>query len=331
MPKVAVGGKLHPSGIDRLLATPDVTFDYVEEVSTASLLPMLRDADALILRTQAFPGELIAEATKLKFVARHGVGYDAVDIDALNQRRIPLAIVGDVNSRTVAEHAMTLILAAAKRLIRCDSAARGNSDWNFRNALQAEEVYGKQLLIIGFGRIGRRLLHLAQAFGMNTSVHDPFVNPDNLPDDSIKLVANLTDGLRCADYVSIHAPKTDVPILGVHELGVMKSTAVVINTARGGAVDELALATALSSGKLGAAGIDVFTTEPPEEQHPLAQVDTAILTPHIAGMTLQCAERMAIACVDNVVAYFNGDLDQSLVVNAKAIDFASLQCAHCNN
>ncbi len=323
MPRVAIGGKLHPSGLELLKSTPGVSIDYVEEVSTESLMPMLLKADALLIRTQPLPGDYIEQAGHLKVVSRHGVGFDAVDVAALNRRHIPLAIVGDVNSRTVAEHAMTLILASIKRLLRYDAASRGSRDWNYRNSLEAEEVAGKTLLIIGYGRIGQHLANMAAAFGMRICAYDPFLESGKLHNAQVQLVPDLDQALKTADVVSIHVPATDAAVIDAQQLSLMKSSSIIINTARGGVVNEQALVTALEAGQIAGAGIDVFDSEPPLPDHPLSRFDQVILSPHSAGMTLQCAERMAIASAANIIEYFKGTLNASLVVNASEIGYST--------
>jgi len=321
MPRVAIGGKLHPSGLALLKSTDGISIDYTEEVSTESLMPMLLEADALLVRTQKLPENYIAQARNLKIVSRHGVGFDAVDVNALNDRGIPLAIVGDVNSHTVAEHAMTLILGVSKRLLRYDAASRLNRDWNYRNSLEAEELDKKCLLIIGYGRIGRHLARMAKVFGMSITVFDPYLSPNELTDHSATLETDLNKALGNADVVSVHVPATDKPVISALELSLLKPSAIIINTARGGVVNEKALIEALESGQIAGAGIDVFDTEPPLPDHPLSQFDQVILTPHSAGMTLQCAERMAVSAASNIVSYFKGALDASLVVNAQQINY----------
>lgn len=320
MPRILVGGKLHPSGLDLLYGAADCDIDYLEEISTESLIPKLFEADALLIRTQDLPGEMIEKSKKLKMVSRHGVGFDAVDVEALNRRAIPLAIVGDVNSRTVAEHAMMLILATAKRLLQMHAAAHGEA-WSYRNSFEARELYGKSLLIIGYGRIGRHLAKLAQAFAMRVLVHDPYLDPAQLSDSQVTACPDLMAALPKADYVSLHTPKADRPILTARELAAMKTSAVVINTARGGMVEEAALAEALNSGGLAGAGLDVFEDEPPRANHPLSRAKNTILTPHAAGLTRECAERMAISSAQNILDFFAGKLDAALVVNRTAIGY----------
>ena len=316
MPHLLVAGKLHPSGLDLLRAAP-VTFDYVEEISEPSYQAYLAKADALVIRTQPLSAASIAKAPGLKIVSRHGVGYDAVDVPALNARGIPLCIVGDVSSSGVAEHAMMLILAATHRLIAADLATR-DGNWGWRNGLQTHEVAGKRLLIVGFGRIGQKLAGLARAFGMEVHAHDPYIPEGRWPEGAAR-VTDLAQGLAQADAVSLHLPRADRAVLGTAELALMKPTAVLVNTARGGLLDEVALADALRAGRLGGAGIEVFDAEPPGKDHPLFGLDQAVLTPHNAALTVECAERMAIVSVQNVLDFFAGKLDPALVVNAAAI------------
>jgi D-3-phosphoglycerate dehydrogenase / 2-oxoglutarate reductase len=318
MPHVLVAGKIHPSGVALLNGAPGVTYTLVEEVSEASYAPQMAMSDAVVIRTQPMSAPTIALAPNLKIVSRHGVGYDAVDVAALNARKIPLAIVGDVNSNSVAEHAMMLILAASHRLIRADQSIR-SGNWGWRNRLEASEVAGKRLLIVGYGRIGRNLARMASAFGMEVVAHDPYLDKLGWPDGDVAPVTNLADGLASADIISLHVPKPDRPVLGQEEFAAMKKGAIIINTARGGLVDELALADALKSGQVGAIGFDVFDDEPPAKDHPLIGFDQAILTPHNAALTVECGERMAIQSVQNVLDFFAGKLDSSLIVNRDKI------------
>lgn len=314
MPNVLVAGKIHQDGIKLLEQAENATFDYVEDVSQEAFVPHLENADAIVLRTQTLSRELVGKAPRLKMVSRHGVGYDAVDVEALDERQIPLAIVGDVNSATVAEHAMALMLAACRKLLEQDSAMRV-SDWERRNIHDSAELLGKTLLIIGYGKIGRRLAGLAEAFGMKVTAHDPFVQAGDF--GSAAPVDSLASGLRNADVVSIHAPKSDKPLIGAKELEMMKPGAVLINTSRGGAVDEGALAQALEAGAIGGAGIDVFETEPPGPTNPLLSCKNAVLTPHTAALTRECARRMGIVSVQNALDFFAGKLNPGMVVNLR--------------
>ena len=314
MPHILIAGKLHPAGLALLEAAKGVTFIHVEDISEASYQPYLAEADAMVIRTQPMGAGSVAKAAKLQIVSRHGVGYDAVNLAELNARKIPLCIVGDVNSVSVAEHAMMMILACAKQLIRSDASVR-HGTWGWRNKLEQGEVSGKRLLIIGYGRIGRHLAHMAAAFGMKIAAYDPYLATHGWPAGNVACAADLAAGLAEADFVSVHIPKADGPLIGAAEIAAMKRGAIIINTARGGIVDEAALAQALRSGHIAGAGIDVFDAEPPAAGHPLLAFDQVLLTPHTAGLTREAAERMAVASVQNVLNHFAGKLDPSLIVN----------------
>lgn len=314
MVRILVAGKLHPDGL-AVLNRPDVQLDYVEEVSAVSYQPYLETADAILIRTQPLPGDYIAAAPRLQIVSRHGVGYDAVDVGALNKRNIPLTVVGDVNSRAVAEHAAMLMLAAARRTVLFDQRMRAG-DWNYRNSLDCDELDGKTLLVVGFGRIGRRLSEIASALGMDVLAYDRFQADESILARGAKPVSDLTEGLRIADVVSLHVPKVgDQPLIGASELAVMKPTSIVINTARGGLIDETALVEALNSERLAGAGLDVFADEPPAADSALLRCERAIVSPHNAGLTEACARRMAISAATNILNFFDGKLDPALVVN----------------
>lgn len=319
MPHVLVAGKLHPSGVDLLRRTVGLTFDLIEEISEPSYAPLIDRADALILRTQPLSAVTVDRAERLKLVSRHGVGYDAVDVTALNARGIPLCVVGDVNTVAVAEHAIMLILAATKRALRADRAVRDPENWGWRNRLEAGEVRGKTLLVLGCGRIGRTLASYAVALGMKVIGHDPWLERAGWPAGSLECVSSLHDALARADVISVHTPKSEQPVLGAAELKVTRRGVVIVNTARGGIVNENALAAALASGHVAAAGIDVFADEPPGRGHPLLGFDQVILSPHIAGLTAEGAERLAVYSVQNVIDFFAGHLDPSFIVNAAAI------------
>ncbi len=314
MVRVLVAGKIHPDGL-AVLQRPGIEIDYVQEVSSESYKPYLKRADAILIRTQPLPGDYIAAAPNLKIVSRHGVGFDAVDVEALNARRIPLTVVGDVNSRAVAEHAVMLMLSAARRTVLFDQRTRAG-DWNYRNSLDCAELDGRTLLVVGFGRIGRRLAEIASVLGMDVMAHDRFQADESILARGVKPISELSEGLRVADVVSLHVPKVgDQPLIGRAELALMKSSSVLINTARGGLVDEAALAEALRDRRIAAAGLDVFADEPPAADNPLFKCERAILSPHNAGLTEACARRMAISAATNIVDFFEGRLDRNLVVN----------------
>ncbi len=314
MPHVLVAGPLHPSGRALLDRAPGVTVRYLDETSERSLAAHVAGADAVLLRTQPMSAATVARADRLRIVARHGVGYDAVDVEALNARGIALAVCGDVNSAAVAEHACMMILAAAKRALRADGAVR-RGPWEWRNRLEARDLSGCHLLQIGFGRIGRHIARMMAGFGLSIRAYDPFLAAGRWPDEGVEPVADLGEGLAWADIVSLSVPGGDRPVIGRAELAAARDGVVIVNTARGGVVDEAALVEALEAGKVGAAGLDVFESEPLPRDHPLNRYDQVILSPHIAGLTAGAAERMAIASARNILDFFDGRIDSRLIVN----------------
>jgi D-3-phosphoglycerate dehydrogenase len=315
MPHVLVAGRIHEAGIALLKTAPGVTFEVVDAISLESYAPLMPGADALVIRTQPLSAAVVAAAPRLKIVSRHGVGYDAVDVAALNRRAIPLAVVGDVNSRAVAEHTMMLMLASARRTVAHDGATR-RGDWHVRNRFESSELDGKTLLLFGFGRIGRRVAELARAFGMAVLAHDPIVGAAAMIALGVEPAGDPGEALGRADFVSLHVPLSPAgAVIGAAELARMKPSAILINTARGGLIDEAALLGALNGGRPAHAALDVFAEEPPSPGNPLIASEHLTVSPHAAGLTRECAERMAVAAVENVLDFFNGRLDAALVVN----------------
>jgi D-3-phosphoglycerate dehydrogenase len=314
MPHVLVAGPLHPSGRALLDAAPGITVRYLDETSEASLAEHVAEADAVLLRTQPMSAATVGRAKRLRIVSRHGVGYDAVDVGALNARGIALSVCGDVNATSVAEHACMLILAASKRALRADRAVR-TGPWGWRNALESRDLRGCNLLQVGYGRIGRHIAGMMAGFGLSIRAYDPFLSRTRWPEGPAKPVSDLAQGLAWADIVSVSVPGGDKPLIGREELAAARDGLVIVNTARGGVVDEAALVGALESGKVGAAGLDVFETEPLPADHPLTRYDQVILSPHIAGLTEGAAERMAVGSAQNILDFFDGRIDTTLVVN----------------
>jgi D-3-phosphoglycerate dehydrogenase len=247
-------------------------------------------------------------------VSRHGVGYDAIDVAALNTRGIALAVCGDVNSTAVAEHSAMMMLAASKRALRADKSVRGGR-WDWRNNLEAQDLRGRNLLQLGYGRIGRHIVGMMQGFGMHIRAYDPYLSERGWPDAEVLEVTDLAEGLGWADIVSVSVPRGDRAIIGRAEIAAMRPGAIIVNTARGGVVDEMALIDGLESGKIGAAGLDVFEEEPLPQEHPLTRFDQVMLSPHIAGVTDGAAERMAMGSAQNIIDFFAGKIDPELVVN----------------
>ena len=314
MPHVLVAGRIHERGLD-LLREAGFSLRYVAEVTTESYVPFLGEADAILIRTQPLRAAEIAAAPRLSIVSRHGVGFDAVDVGALEARIIPLAIVGDVNAIAVAEQTLAFLLGLAKQVVFHDTAVR-SGQWAVRDRFGATELHGKVLLLVGFGRIGRRVARMAEAFGMQIEVFDPLQDEEAIRAAGALPVPSLGAGLARADYVSLHLPKSGArPLIGPEELALMKPGACLINTARGGLIDEAALLAALESGRLGGAALDVFQAEPPAPDYALLRSERLLLSPHMAGLSIESAIRMAESSAQNIIDFFAGTLDPALVVN----------------
>ena len=210
-------------------------------------------------------GETELEAAKdMKVVTRIGVGYDAVDVPALSRRKIPLMVVGIANSPSVAEQALFMMMMLAKRANELHALVR-DGQWSTRLGKLPYDLFGKTVLIIGFGRIGTRTAKRCLAMEMNVLVYDPYLPAAEIRNAGYEAVADLDAALPRADFVSIHCPKTPetVGMFNAARLKRMKPQAYLINTARGGIIEEAALYDALTSGKLAGAGLDVFAQEPP--------------------------------------------------------------------
>ncbi|WP_050525771.1 hydroxyacid dehydrogenase [Pseudorhodobacter aquimaris] len=316
--EIAVIGNIHPRGIAFLENTPGITPVIVDENDSAGVIAATRTATAILIRTLPLTAAHIDAAQNLKIVSRHGVGIDNIDLEALNRRAIPLTVIGDQNAVTVAEHTFYLMLAATKMGLRYDKATRvGN--WGFRDALAARDLAGKTLLVVGMGRIGALVAKRAEAFGMKIAYCNRSTGPGSHDPNWTKV--SLAEGLQEADVVSIHVPLMPATcnLIGEKALAMMKPSAVLVSTARGGVVDEAALARALASGEIRAAGLDVFAQEPVSMDNPLLALDNIILSPHMAAMSDDGAARMALTAAQNCLDGINGRLDLSLVVNPQVL------------
>jgi D-3-phosphoglycerate dehydrogenase len=320
MPIVTVAGRVHETGLEVLRRHPGIEIDVVEDPAPEALAEALRSSDALLLRITRVTAAMIEGAQRLKIVSRHGVGYDNVDVAALTARGIPLAVAATSNMVAVAEHTLFMMLELAKRGRPFDAGMR-SGDWALRDRLRPFELSGKTLLIVGFGRIGSRVAARALPFDMRVLVVDPYVPRERIAAAGCERVASLEEGLALADIVSLHVPlgAETRGMIGRDALARMRRGALLINTARGGLMDEAAVAEAVRSGHLGGAGIDAFEEEPPPAGQPLLAPENVLLSPHIAGVTAEAALRMAQESAANIVAAFEGRLDPAVVVNPEVL------------
>ncbi len=298
----------------------DITVERFTELSEDNVLQHIGNYDAAILGVAPFTRRIIGNAERLKIVARHGVGYDAVDVSALTEAGVPLAVVGTANSVTVAEHSLFFMMALAKRALLYDRELR-KGNWDIRFQVPALDLAGRTVLILGFGRIGRRLVPLCTAMGMTVLVHDPYVIQDAIATAGAIPVQDWRAALPEVDFLSVNCPKNEETegMVGVAELAAMKPTAFVVNTARGNIVEEKALYDALKSRTIAGAGIDPFVVEPAPADEPLFELENIIVSPHSAGVTEESMFRMGAAAAQNVVDCFDGKLDPANVINTEVL------------
>ena len=262
-------------------------------------------------------GEPELESSKdMLVVTRIGVGFDAVDVPALSRRKVPLMVAGTANSPSVAECALFMMLTLAKRATEMHSLVRDNK-WPDRLGMLPFDLFGKTILIVGFGRIGSRTAKRCLAMEMNVLVFDPYKPAADIKAAGCEPVADLDAALPRADFVSIHCPKTPetIGMINADRLKRMKPAAFLINTARGGIVDEAALHVALSSRKLAGAGLDVFEQEPPPAGHALFALPNVIMAPHVAGVTVEAVDRMSEQTARNLLSALDGDPIRQNVIN----------------
>ena len=319
--KVLVVGQIHQDGINLLQTRADLAIEITEAHNESDLVNLVSDADAILVRSALITSSIIESAPLLKVVSRHGVGFNSVDIQALTARRIPLTIAVGGNAVSVAEHTLYLILALAKQGQRYDTAAR-QGDFNFRDAPIAREIDTSQLLVIGFGRIGTQVTRRALAFGMAVHVYDPYVPDRAIQDQAAHVVRNLHDALPHMDIVSVHCPLNEKTknLIGHHELSLMKPNALLINTARGGIVNEAALHDTLTQGGIAGAGIDVFVTEPTNRSLNLLELENVVVSPHCAGVTVESSARTAWIAAQNILNGLDFTLDEAFVVNREVLN-----------
>ncbi len=309
MPQIVISEFMDESAVDRLSRTYEVSYDPALVDRPDDLTAALAEAVALIVRnrTQVSPA-LLDAAPGLKVVGRLGVGLDNIDMEACRERGIAVCPATGANNTAVAEYVITAVLMLLRgAFLSRDEMLSGA--WP-RGALMGNEISGKTLGLVGFGAIARETAARAQALGMSVIGYDPFIAPDNPAWGYIQPCA-LDDLVAEADAVSLHVPLTEDTrhIIDADRLAAMRPGAVVVNAARGGVVDEAALADALRHGTLGGAALDVFETEPltAEAAGLFDGIDNLILTPHIAGVTQESNVRVSAVTADNVRQVLESD------------------------
>ncbi|MEM9358423.1 MAG: hydroxyacid dehydrogenase [Pseudomonadota bacterium] len=260
-------------------------------------------------------------AGDMNVVARVGVGYDAIDIPTMTKNKVPVMIAGTANSPSVAEQALFMMLNLAKRATELDSMVRENR-WNDRFTAVPFDLFEKEVLVVGFGRIGSRTAKRCNAMEMKVHVYDPYKSDEEIGSAGCIVVKDLDAAVAQADFISIHCPKTPdtLNMFDADRIGRMKPTAYLVNTARGGIVNETALYAALVEKKIAGAGLDVLELEPPSEDNPLMKLDSVLLAPHMAGVTKEAMSRMGEAAAKNILSVFDGVPTRENMINPEVLD-----------
>jgi len=316
--KVLLNKEIHPQAMDLLKQHFDILI--ADNPSEEALLRKCAEVSAIITRTSSHINKKIIEASpKLRIISKTGVGVDNIDVSAATEKGILVCNVPGVNSVSVAEHAVALILAVAKDLLVMDKAVR-KGEWGKRYSLKATELNQKKLGLIGFGSIGRKVAAICQSFQMKILVYDPYLVSSTIDKLSIDLVSNLEDLFKKSDIISIHVPYNENThhLVNSLPLKMVKRGAILVNTSRGQIIDEKALFEALKNGPLSAAGLDVFEEEPVNISNPLLTLENVIFTPHSAALTKECSARIAVEAAQAVIDVLNEKKPRS-VFNEKGL------------
>ena len=317
MKKILIIQPIHEAGIELLKYNNNYEFEIIEDAEISNLKSKIVDCDGVSIRTAKLPAEAINAAKSLKIISRHGVGYDNIDLKSSKDKNITIAITATANAVAVAEHVMFMLLNISKRKNMYDDCVKSGK-FNERNKLpKTMELWNKDILIAGFGRIGKALIKRCLGFEMNVFVYDPYVNSDVIENFGGKKVENLENAIRTMDAVSLHMPLTEKTknLINYELLKTMKKNCIIINAARGGIINETDLDKALNENLIFGAGIDVFEKEPPDEKNPLLKNDKVFLSPHTAAFTEECMTRMGIETIQNIIDFFDNKLEESKIVN----------------
>ena len=316
MYKIAIIEEIHKDGIDLLKKHPDFQVDLINDVTEDNMIKKLPQYDACTLRVSKLNEKILKHCPKLKAISRHGVGYDNIDLNYIKKNNIALLVTATANAVAVAEHVIAMFLSISKSITNYDREVR---DGNFKSnskKIKTFEMLNKNILIAGFGRIGRKLISRCLAFDTKVFVYDPFVDEKIIKESGGIKVNTIIEGLEIADYISLHMPltKETKDLINYPILKKMKKNSVIVNTARGGIINEGDLNKALNENLIFGAGLDVFEKEPINSDNPLLKNKKVILSPHSATFTDECASRMSIETTKNIIDFFENKIDKSMIV-----------------
>ena len=318
MSKIAVVDKIHSDGIKLLEKNNKFQYEVIEDLSKKNLISKLPAFDGITLRRGKIDAEILEKCKNLKVISRHGVGYDNVDIKFLKKNNITLLVTATTASVSPAEHIMFMILNISKGKNFYDQAVRNGK---FESIMHMKnnnnfELSNKKILIVGFGRIGRKLIKRCLGFEMKVYAYDPFVDKRIIESLGGIKVDDLNKSLKEIDILSLSVPLTEKThnMINLEKMKIMKKSAVIINISRGGVVNERDLNEALNNKIIYGAGLDVFEKEPPTNANPLLTNENVLLSPHAATFTEECLSKMSIETVQNIINFFENKLDKSMIV-----------------
>jgi len=314
--KIAIIEEIHKDGVELLDKHPNFEYELISDVSEKNIIEKLPNFDACTLRVSKLDEKILKHCPKLKAISRHGVGYDNVDLNYIKNNKISLLITATANAVAVAEHVLSMFLSLSKSIIRYDEEVRTGNFKKNANKITTFELLNKNILIAGFGRIGKKLISRCLAFGTKVYVYDPYIDEQIIKEHGGIKVSSIEEGLKIADYVSLHMPLTNETkdLLNYDVFKKMKKNSILVNTARGGIINEYDLDKALNEGLIFGAGLDVFSNEPVENNNPLLKNKNIILSPHSATFTDECTSRMSIETTKNIIDFFENTLDKSMIV-----------------
>jgi D-3-phosphoglycerate dehydrogenase len=314
--KILIIQPIHEAGIKLLMDNSNYEYEILENLEAQDIKSKISNCDAISIRTAKLSGELINCSKNLKIISRHGVGYDNIDLAASKEKNITLAITATANAIAVAEHVLFMLLNIAKRKSMYDDSVKSGNFSNRNKLPKTIEIWNKNILIAGFGRIGQCLIKRCKGFEMNVFVYDPFVSKEVVESLGGKKVENLEDSIKNMDAVSLHVPLNDKTknLINYNLLRTMKKNCIIINAARGGVINEIDLDRALNENLIFGAGLDVFEKEPPDQNNPLLKNKKVFLSPHTAAFTEECMVRMGKETIQNIIDFFEKKLDKSKTI-----------------
>ena len=316
MYKIAIIEEIHKDGIELLKKNSNFEYEIITDVSEKNLIKKLPDFDACTLRVRKLDSNILKHCQKLKVISRHGVGYDNVDLDFIKKNNIKLLITARANAVAVAEHVLAFILSLGKSIKEYDYEVRvGNFKKNSQK-IKTIELFNKEILIAGFGRIGKALTKRCLNFEMKVKVYDPYVSKEIINENGGEKVEIFDEAIKTCDFLSLHMPltKDTKNMLNYDKIKKMKKKSILINTARGGIINEKDLDKALRENLIFGAGLDVFVNEPIENDSVLLKNNKILLSPHSATFTDECTSRMAIETVKNVIDFFEDKIQKEMIV-----------------